>query len=344
MKKWTTLGYLLTICLFATFLGMPKILVSRDTQIATEDYHVKAVDETIHIGLLQFIAHPALDDIRQGIYDGLGERGYVDGENIKIDYQNGQGDQSNLKMLAEDMMNANNQLLVGLATPAAQALNQASNNRLPLVMAGVTDPVDAGLVKSLDQPGRNVSGTSDLSPVSEQLDLIQKILPDIKTLGILYNSSETNAEVSVRAVKAEAEKRGITIKEATISQTNDLAQVGEKLAANVEAIYVPNDNTIASAMPTLIGITDEKQVPVFPAVDTMVSAGGLATVGVNQYQIGRDTANIIADAIEGADLSQYAIVNTEKTDMIINPNQAERLNLDLPKEVSENAKTVEGGN
>jgi putative ABC transport system substrate-binding protein len=344
MKKISGLGAILVIALFSIYLAMTSLIARRDAENTANETvsETKLVetDDDILIGLLQFIQHPSLDLINQGIYDGLAERGYVDGENITIDYQNGQGNQSDLAMIADSFIAEDADILVGIATPAAQALANAANGDRPVILSAVSNPVGAGFVASDEEPGVNVTGVTDLAPVDKQFDLMQTLLPDVQKVGIIYNSSETNVTTTVEAAKAEAEARDLEVVELTITSTNDLASVAEQLAGQVDAIFVPNDNTIASAMDTLIQVTDSHQIPVIPVVDAMVADGGLATVGINQYQFGILTAKVIADVIEGADTASYPIIYNEATDTFINTEKAAELGIEIPQEILDSAIDV----
>ncbi|MCZ0716907.1 tryptophan ABC transporter substrate-binding protein [Aerococcus kribbianus] len=343
MKKIRALAYTLVLALAILFFTIPSLRQAQtgaESQVDPETVDLQETDQVIDIGLLQYMDHPALDQIRQGIYDGLAERGYVDGENINIDYQNGQADQANLKMIADSFVSAEKDLLVGIATPAGQSLTNASQNHIPVVLGAVSDPVGAGLVKDEEAPGVNATGTTDVSPLDQQFDLMQAVMPDLTQLGMIYNSSETNAEAMVKDAVVEAESRGIEVDVKTISSTNDLAQVAEQVAQDNQAIFIPNDNSIAGSMATLIDVTDAYNVPVFPVVDTMVRDGGLLTVGLNQYQIGRDTATVIADIIEGADPSQYPIKYSSKMETIVNLDKAEELGIPIPQEIVTKAKDM----
>ncbi|MDK6233608.1 tryptophan ABC transporter substrate-binding protein [Aerococcus sanguinicola] len=350
MKRFTALGSFLIAALMVLFLAMPTLIEKNKaaqapkTNSGNQAVTAKALDEDLKVGLLQLMDHPALDQIRQGFYDQLAKRGYVDGENIHIDYQNGQGDQNNLKMISDKFIADDADYLVGIATPAAQALANAAEGNVPVVMGAVANPKSAGLVENYEKPGANITGVSDIPPVKEQFRLIQEILPEAKTIGIIYNSSETNSHANVALAKEVAADMGYEVKEATINSTNDLAQVAEQLANDVDAIWVPNDNSIASSMPTLIAATDSKGIPVFPVVDTMVKDGGLATVGINQYQLGVDTANVTADLMDGQSPADHPIVFTDKTDTYVNKEKADQLGIKLPDSVLEKASDVnEGG-
>ncbi|MDO5043763.1 MAG: tryptophan ABC transporter substrate-binding protein [Coriobacteriia bacterium] len=345
-------GLILVILLAVFYFIMPSLVQNQENQkrvekadsskqealAAFDDNNKKATpDNPYKIGLLQFVSHPSLDDIRQGIYDGLESRGYTDGEEIIIEFLNGEGEQSNLNMMSTQLINDGSDMLVGIATPAAQSLQNATQGELPLIMSAVTDPVGAGLVESVEKPNTNVTGTSDALPVSKQIDFIRQILPELKTLGIIYSSSEPSVVQAIKDVESYAEELGIEVRKASISSTNDMAQVAAQLASEVDAIWVGNDNMIASAIETLISATDQYKVPVFPSVDAMVSAGGVGTLGVNQYNIGLDTAAIIADVIEGKDPADYPIVFSVKSDYYINKAKAQELGIDIPQEILDSA-------
>lgn len=344
MKKISSLGLLLVVALFSIYLAMPSLIARRDSQGASDQKVDQAqlveTEEDITIGLLQFIQHPSLDLIRQGFYDGMADRGYVDGENLTIEYQNGQGNQSDLSMISDAFIAEGADILVGIATPAAQALANASNGDRPVILSAVSDPANNGFIASDEEPGANITGVTDMAPVVAQFDLMETLLPEMKTVGIIYNSSESNVIQTVNQAKEEATSRGLNVEEATITSTNDLASVAEQLAGKVDAIWVPNDNTIASAMDTLIQVTDAHQVPVIPVVDAMVADGGLATVGINQYQFGIETAKVVADVIEGADTATYPIIYNDSTDTFINTEKADQLGIEIPQELMDSAIDV----
>ncbi|MEY8370591.1 tryptophan ABC transporter substrate-binding protein [Aerococcaceae bacterium 50-4] len=344
MKKISSIGATLVIALFVLYLAMPTLIAKREgigtTTKEIDTSQLVETEEDITIGLLQFIQHPSLDQISQGFYDGMAERGYVDGENITIDYQNGQGNQSDLAMISDAFIAENADILVGIATPAAQALANASNGDRPVILSAVSDPANNGFIASDEEPGANVTGVTDTAPVKKQFDLMETLLPEMENVGIIYNSSESNVTKTVNDAKAEAESRGLNVVESTITSTNDLASIAEQLAGQVDVIWVPNDNTIASAMDTLIQVTDANNIPVIPVVDAMVADGGLATVGINQYQFGLDTATVVADVIEGADTASYPIIYNDKTDTYINTAKAEDLGINIPQELIDNAIDV----
>ncbi|MER2174492.1 MAG: tryptophan ABC transporter substrate-binding protein [Carnobacterium sp.] len=290
------------------------------------------------VGILQLTSHPALDLIYKGIVDELNDAGFIDGETMTLDFQNAQGDQSNLNSMSTRFVSRGADVMVGIATPSAQALANSSQD-IPIVLGAVTDPEGSGLIESNEAPGGNITGVSDLTPIKEQFSLIKEILPEAQTIGILYSSSEDNSIVQAEQAIEIAEEMGLGTQVMTVSSTNDVAQVASTLAAQVDAIWVPTDNTIASAMNTLVSAADSNLIPIFPAVDTMVEEGGLATVGLDQYELGRLTGEMVVAILNGdADPATTSIRYLDQGEIIINEEKAEQLGITIPTQVLEKAK------
>ena len=254
--------------------------------------------KTYKIGVVQLVEHNALDAANKGFVDGLKERGYEQGKNVEFDQQNAQADQSNLQNIAQRFVSGKMDLICAIATPAAQTVANATKD-IPIVGTAITDYVGAKLAASNEKPGGNITGTSDMNPIKEQIDLLLKIKPDAKTIGTIYCSSEVNSEVQIKAMQEYAESKGLTVKVATISTVNDLQQAAQSLVGSVDAFYEPTDNIVASAMPTLVAITDPAKIPVICAEPNMVKAGGLATYGIDYYKLGVQTGHMAADILEG---------------------------------------------
>ena len=228
------------------------------------------------VGIVQLVEHNALDAANKGFVDGLKKRGYEEGKNIEIDRQNAQADQSNLANISQRFISNKANLICAIATPAAQTVANATKD-IPIVGTAITDYESAKLVKSNAKPGGNVTGTSDMNPIKEQVDLLMKFCPNAKTVGVIYCSSEVNSEVQVKAMKEYAASKGLKVETATISTVNDIQQAAQSLVSKVDAFYAPTDNVLASAMPTLLSVTDPAKKPVICGEENMVKAGGLAT-------------------------------------------------------------------
>ena len=297
--------------------------------------------KTYKIGVVQLVEHNALDAANKGFVDGLKERGYEQGKNVEFDQQNAQADQSNLQNIAQRFVSGKMDLICAIATPAAQTVANATKD-IPIVGTAITDYVGAKLAASNEKPGGNITGTSDMNPIKEQIDLLLKIKPDAKTIGTIYCSSEVNSEVQIKAMQEYAESKGLTVKVATISTVNDLQQAAQSLVGSVDAFYEPTDNIVASAMPTLVAITDPAKIPVICAEPNMVKAGGLATYGIDYYKLGVQTGHMAADILEGkskpADMS---IEMAKDLKVTVNKADAARLGLTLPEDVLKDADIVE---
>ncbi|MGX7262477.1 tryptophan ABC transporter substrate-binding protein [Enterococcus crotali] len=294
------------------------------------------------VGVLQFVSHPALDKIYKGIQAGLKEKGYEDGKNMTIAFQNGQADQSKLATMSQQLVQEKKaDVLIGIATPAAQALANTTT-AIPIVLGAITDPVSAGLVKNNQTPGGNITGVSDKSPVDAQFDLLTEILPKSKKIGILYASSEENSKFQVEEAKKAAEKKGLTVKTFAVPSSNEIAQTVQVMTSEVDTIYIPTDNTIANAMQTVVNEANKTKTPIIPSVDTMVEQGGLATVGINQFDLGVQTGKMAAAILSGTAKPATTPIYTFKTgDIIINQKQAEKLGISISDKIKSKATIIE---
>lgn len=289
------------------------------------------------IGLLQLMDQPALAQIQKGVYQGLKEEGFEKGKNIKIDYQNAQGNQSNLKTMSEKFANEDVDLSIGITTPSAISLADVMD-KAPIVMGAVTDPKSAGLVTNLNKPSKNITGVSDQAPLDEQLGLIKKLMPKMKTLGIIYTSSDNSAVTQYKKFKQLCQEQNIKLKAYSIANSNDLNQVSQTMAQEVDAIYVPTDNTVAGAMSTLVKNANAEKVPVFPAVDSMVKAGGVATYSVNQFKLGVMSGKMAGRLLKGEKVKETPVEFVRHGDLTINVKQAQKMGVHIPDSLIKEAQ------
>ncbi|EOZ5986629.1 tryptophan ABC transporter substrate-binding protein [Enterococcus faecium] len=296
--------------------------------------------KTTVVGVLQYVSHPALDEIYRGIKDGLKEEGLKEGENLEIKFQNGQADQSKLATMSQQLVQSDPDVLIGIATPAAQSLANTTSS-IPVVLGAVTDPVGAGLVGSLEKPGGNVTGVSDQPPVASQIKLASDLLPNAKKVGILYASSEDNSKYQVAQAEEAAKKEGLEAVKYAVPSTNEIAQTVQVMSRQVDFIYVPLDNTIANAMQTVVKEANKANIPVIPSVDTMVEQGGLATIGINQYQLGLQSGKMAAELASGKEKPEMTPVYMfDQGDTVINQSQADHLGITIPQSMKEKAKII----
>ena len=298
----------------------------------------KNENKVAKVGVLQFVSHPSLDLIYKGIQDGLAEEGYKD-DQIKIDFMNSEGDQSKVATMSKQLVANGNDLVVGIATPAAQGLASATKD-LPVIMAAITDPIGANLVKDLKKPGGNITGVSDHNPAQQQVELIKALTPNVKTIGALYSSSEDNSKTQVEEFKAYAEKAGLTVETFAVPSTNEIASTVNVMTSKVDAIWVPIDNTIASAFSTVVASNQSAKKPIYPSATAMVEAGGLASVVVDQHDLGVATGKMIAQVLKGAKPADTPVNVFSTGKSVINKKLAQELGITIPDSVLKEAGQV----
>lgn len=296
-----------------------------------------AAEKKFKIGIVQLVEHPALDAAYKGFVDGLAKAGYVDGQNITLDYQNAQGEQANCQTIATKLVDDKSDLILAIATPAAQAVANTTKD-IPILVTAVTDPADAKLVASNKKPGGNVSGTSDLTPVDEQMKLLKQLLPNAKKVAMLYCSSETNSKFQVDIAKKSAAALGLETVDATVSNSNEIQQVVQSLVGKVEAIYAPTDNMIAAGMATVSMVAQPAKLPIIVGESGMVKNGGVATYGINYYDLGLLTAKQAVKILkDGAKPADMPIEYSTNCDLTLNKDVAAKIGLTIPQELLDKA-------
>lgn len=291
------------------------------------DPQAAADGHTYKIGVLQLVQHTALDAANEGFIAALNDAGIK----YEVDQQNASGDQSTCVTVASKFANDKKDLILAIATPAAQAVAGAVSDT-PILITAVTDPAESGLVDTNEKPGGNVTGTSDLTPVKEQIDLLRKILPDAKNIGILYCSAESNSEIQASAAREAIEAAGMSSKDFTVSSSNEIQTVVQAMAGKVDAIYAPTDNTIAAGMSTVSMVANKNNLPVICGEAGMVENGGLATYGIDYYQLGymtgQQAVKILTEGAAPADMPiQY--LPAEKCKLTVNDETAAALGIDV---------------
>nr|WP_314463230.1 ABC transporter substrate-binding protein [uncultured Clostridium sp.] len=279
------------------------------------------------IGVLQLVQHTALDASNKGFIQALDDAGL----NYTVDQQNASGDQPTCQTIASKLVNDGDDLILAIATPAAQAVAGATSE-IPVLVTAVTDPAASDLVESNEVPGGNITGTSDLTPVKEQISLLKKILPDAKTVGILYCTAESNSEIQAKMAKEAIEAEGMTAVDYTVSNSNEIQTVVTSMVGKVNAIYAPTDNTIAAGMTTVAMIANENKIPTICGEEGMVKAGGLATYGIDYYELGYLTGKQAVKILtEGGDVSKMPIeyLPLEKCKLSVNEETAKTLGIDI---------------
>ncbi len=289
----------------------------------------------LQIGVVQIMEHTSLDTIRESFLAEMESLGYGE-DKVEFDIQNAQGEQTNLSSICKKFVGVNVDMIVAIATPTAQAA-AASTSDIPIVFSAVTDPVEAKLVADPEHPDKNLTGTSDAIPVDEVMQLCQKLTPDVKKIGFMYTTSEINSQVTAEKAIQEAEKMGYETQLMTISEVSELQQAAQSLAQNVDAIYVPIDNTIAQAMKVLAQVGLDYKIPIYTGADSMVQDGGFATVGIEYDKLGQQTAKMAKSILEGTPVSEVPVETLDEFGTFINKSTAEAIGVEIPAEIADNA-------
>ena len=297
----------------------------------------------VTIGLIQYIQHAALDKATEGFKAALKDNGYIEGENLVYDDQNAGGEEANCVTIADKFVNEKVDLIFANATPAAQAVANKTTE-IPVVITSVTDPESAGLVDTNSNPGGNITGTSDLTPVENQLDLLVQLLPNAKKVAVMYCGAEDNSIFQAKIAMNYLKKLGLTGQETTVSDSNSIQQVVESLIGKVDAIYIPTDNLLASGMATVTLVANKNNLPVIVGESGMVSNGGLATYGIDYYNLGYKTGEMAVKILKGeskpADMA-IEYLPAEDCELVVNTTSAKTLGLTIPEDILAKAKTVE---
>lgn len=284
------------------------------------------------IGIVQILEHPSLNTIRESIIKELEANGYKDGQNIRIDYQNAQNELTNLKTISQKFVRNKYDLIIAIATPSAQTVKNETSE-IPIIFSACTDPVGAGIVTNLEKPGGNVTGTSDAVSAEMIMELARKITPGIKTIGALYNLSEPNSVSVINDLKDYAGKNGLTVVEATVTSTADIQQAVNSLTGKSDAIFVPIDNTVASAMKVVAETATKAGIPVYVGADSMVKDGGLATYGINYEILGKETAKMAIEVLNGKNPGDIPVKLMTDMDIYINQDTASKLGINIPQDI-----------
>ena len=286
-----------------------------------------AKDDTYQIGVLQLTQHAALDAANEGFIAALKDSGIK----YEVDQQNASGDQTTCVTVAEKFVNDKKDLIYTIATPAAQAVAGATSD-IPIVGSAITDYVDAGLVDSNDAPGGNVTGSSDMNPIDAQLDLLIQLVPDAKTIGVFYSADEDNSVLQAELFTAAAEAKNLTVEKFTISNSNEIQTVVQSMEGKIDACWIPTDNKLAAGMATVAMVANEIKLPVICGESNMVNEGGLATYGLDYYQLGYLAGEMAVDIlVEGAKPAEMPIqfLPAEKCELTVNEDTAAAIGVDL---------------
>lgn len=283
----------------------------------------------VKIGILQLVTHEALDQIEKGIEDEL-QKNPSSHQKLQITLMNAEGDQSKIQTMSHQLVDKGNDIVIGIATPAAQGL-ATSSKKVPVVMSAISDPIGAKLVKNLDKPEGNVTGLSNKVPLKQTVQLIKSLTPQVRKIGVLYASNEDNSLSQVKDFTAFAKEKGFEVISFAVPSTNEVPSTMSVLTQKVDALFIPQDNTIASAFASVVSASNAANLPVYSSVDTMVRDGSLASVNQNQYQLGVETAKQVKKLLAGKAVSQVPVKVVDNGKPVINKAVADKLGVTIPE-------------
>ncbi|EJL53860.1 ABC-type uncharacterized transport system, periplasmic component [Rhizobium sp. CF122] len=308
---------------------------------ATLALTLPAKAEDVTVAVTAIVEHPALDAARKGVLDVLTAAGYKEGENLKFMFESAQGNPATAAQIARQFAGEGPNVIVPISTPSAQAVVSATRD-IPVVFTAVSDPLGAQLVKDMEMPGGNVTGLSDMSPVAEHLALIKEILPNVKTIGYLYNSGEANSVSLLAVLKTEAEKAGLKVVESAATKSAEVQGAARALVGRADAIYIPTDNTIISALEGAVAVAEESKLPLFTADTDSVSRGAIAALGFNYYDVGKQTGEIVVRILKGENPGDIPVKVAAGSDLVVNKGAATKMGVTLPESVLKRAtKTID---
>jgi putative ABC transport system substrate-binding protein len=318
--SWTISAFMVSICMVGTSPAQQ--------------------DKVIRVGITQIVEHPSLDATRKGFIDGLQDLGYVSGKKIEYDYKNAQNNRPVSVQIARKFVGDRVDLILSISTPSSQDA-AAATKEIPILFSAITDPVSAGLVKSLSNPGRNLSGTTDRSPVAAQMDLIHEILPNAKRIGTIYNPGEANSVASVREIQAESTKRGMMLIEAPAPSSSAVKTAAETLVGKVDAIHIPTDNTVVLALESVIKVCQDNKIPLFAADVESVSRGAMAAVAIDYYKLGRQTGAMAKKIFQlESRISEMPVEEQKDLLLHLNIGQASRMGCKIAEPIVTRASKV----
>jgi putative ABC transport system substrate-binding protein len=297
--------------------------------------------QSIVISVSQFVEHPALDAVLKGFQNSL------DDKKLSVTYNvhNAQANMSTANQIGHQIMGEKPRMILAIATPAAQACAQALKKsphmrKTPMLFTAVTDPISAGLVKDLRNPGANITGVSDMLPVGKHLEMVKSFLPSLKRLGFLYNAGEVNSKILVPLFKSEGRKIGVEIVETTVSKSSDVFQAVKSLVGKVDAVFIPTDNTVVSALESAIKVCQQNKLPLFNADVDSVKRGSIAAMGFDYYQHGYQTGALAQRILNGADPAVTPVETQENLQLHINKQAALKMGVDIPAALMDRADKI----
>ncbi len=303
-------------------------------------YSSASLASSAKVSISQIIDHPDLNAAHRGLIDGLEAHGYKNGENLELVSQVADGMPAQAAKIARELVSKNPHVLVGIATPSSQALVSATRT-IPIVFTAVTDPVGARLVRRLEKPGRNVTGLSDLSPIHQHVELIKSIMSDVDSIGVVYNPGESNAVALISILKIAAQQHGLALHIEPVFTADEVEEKTRIVAAKSDVVYAMTDNTIASAIDSLIQAADSQNTPVVAGTTAYVKNGAVIGAGLDYYQIGLETAEYVTAILEGEKPSKLNVKTPSHSTIKINLDALKKFRITLPSSILNQATIIQ---
>lgn len=344
LRRKKLLWGVVLLCVAALVLGgcaqpTPPKTVEQDSKSEGEAEKEAAPAQSYKIGIVQIVEHPALDTAREAFLEALADEGFKEGVNLTVDYKTAQGEMPTAVTISEGFVADKVDLILAVATQCAQAAATATKE-IPILITAVTDPVEAGVAESMERPNTNVTGTTDMNPIKEQLELALEINPAVKNIGIIYNSGEVNSVVQAEIAKKVAPELGINIVEAVATNSGEVGTAAESFIGKVEAIYVPTDNTVVSALRSVVRVAEDHGLVLISGDVESVENGAVATLGISYYGLGYQTGLMAAEVLRGADPATMAIVGSKEFTYAVNKTAAKNMGLELPQALLDRAEEI----
>ncbi|MDM5205961.1 ABC transporter substrate-binding protein [Cytobacillus kochii] len=331
--------------LLAGLIGSSMLLLSACGSSGADEASGSGDNEkeqkVVKIGITQIVEHPSLDAAREGFMAALKDAGYEEGKNLELDYQNAQGDANNNMSIAQNLVTADNDLILAIATASAQSVVQSTKD-IPVLFTAITDPISADLVKDLDKPGANVTGTSDTHPdaIKNTIASIKKFVPEAKTVGIIYNDGEANSIVNVENAKKALEENGLEYALTAISTSSEVKQAAESLVDRSDVFYIPKDNTVVSALESVITVANKEKIPTFVGESDSVERGTFSSYGFEYHDLGYKTGEMAIEILNGKKPSDIPVGFPDNLELIVNKDAAEKHGVELTDKLLEGAKVI----
>ena len=299
-------------------------------------------EKVFKIGITQIVAHPGIDLVRNGFLERMKELGFIEGKNVVYDIQDAQGQMPIAQTIAKKFVADRKDLIFPITTPSAQTVvKESRGSGIPVVFGAVTDPVSAGIVRSFENPGDNVTGTSDVLPIKAQLELLLAVAPETKSVGVIFDPGESNAYFVMHLMESAAEDLGLILVKAPVSNTGEVMIAAQSLIGRSDALYTGASNTVAGAIEGVIKVSEGNNLPLLVAASSSVEKGGFGSVGFDYFDVGKRSADLAAMILlEGKPAGDIPVAKITEYQYFFNLRSAKASGVSIPEELLAKAAKV----